>query len=818
MKFFKTILTITMLLAVTATASLAGNARLQVIHNAADPAAETVDVYVNGDLLLNDFAFRKATPFVEVPAGVELNIGVAPGNSLSADDIIASFPVTLEVNETYVAIANGVLDPNNFSDNPDGRDIAFNIFPRDNIRQKARWGYFVNFIAFHGATDAPTVDVRVKGWPYGALVDGLTYSEFSNYGTVLPLKYVLEVTPGNDKSTVVASFEADLRGLRGGAAVIFASGFLSPESGQPGFGLFAALPDGTVVEFPMLDSKARLQVIHNAADPAAEVVDIYVNGNLFQNDFTFRTATPFIDVPAGVELNIGVAPGNSSSASDVIANFPVTFEGNKTYVVMANGVLDPGAFSDNPDGRDIGFTIFARDDGREKARRFYYVDISVFHGATDAPTVDVVVQNNERTILVDDAAYGDFTDYLKLWPKEYYLDITSGNDNSTVVATFQADLSGLRGGAATVFASGFLNPAENQAVFGLFAALPNGDVVELPRITSSARLQVIHNAADPAADVVDIYVNGDLFQNDFAFRTATPFVDVPAGVELNIGVAPGNSSSADDIIASFPVTFENRKTYIAIANGVLNPGDFNSNPDGRNIGFTIFAKDDIQEQARWGSLVDLIVFHGATDAPAVDVLVRNWYNYRLIDDLTYGDFSKYRHLWASSYTLDITPAGDNGTVVASFQADLQGLKGGAAVVFASGFLVPADENQPAFGLYAALPNGQVVELPAANKNMPSLAAKETADLNLPDQFGLNQNYPNPFNPSTIISFNLPTAANVNLTVYNLLGQQVTTLVNESISAGQHQVEFNASNLASGIYFYKLDAGSFSDTKKMILLK
>ncbi len=66
-----------------------------------------------------------------------------------------------------------------------------------------------------------------------------------------------------------------------------------------------------------------------------------------------------------------------------------------------------------------------------------------------------------------------------------------------------------------------------------------------------SRLQVIHNSADVAAENVDIYLNGDLLLDDFAFRTATPFIDAPADVELNIGVAPGNSSSVDDTLANF---------------------------------------------------------------------------------------------------------------------------------------------------------------------------------------------------------------------------------------------------------------------------
>ena len=89
--------------------------------------AAEVDVYVNGDLLLDDFAFRAATPYIDVPAGVVLEIGVAPGTSTGPGDIIATFPVTLAVNETYAVIANGVLDPDQFAPNPDGRSIGFTI-------------------------------------------------------------------------------------------------------------------------------------------------------------------------------------------------------------------------------------------------------------------------------------------------------------------------------------------------------------------------------------------------------------------------------------------------------------------------------------------------------------------------------------------------------------------------------------------------------------------------------------------------------------------------------------------------------------------
>ena len=88
----------------------------------------------------------------------------------------------------------------------------------------------------------------------------------------------------------------------------------------------------------------------------------------------------------------------------------------------------------------------------------------------------------------------------------------------------------------------------------------------------------------------------------------------------------------------------------------------------------------------------------------------------------------------------------------------------------------------------------------------------------PTKFELSQNYPNPFNSTTTIKFGLPSDTKVTQEVYNIVGQKVATLVNEQMTAGYHQVEFSASNLASGIYFFRIGAGNFVKTKKLILMK
>jgi hypothetical protein len=89
---------------------------------------------------------------------------------------------------------------------------------------------------------------------------------------------------------------------------------------------------------------------------------------------------------------------------------------------------------------------------------------------------------------------------------------------------------------------------------------------------------------------------------------------------------------------------------------------------------------------------------------------------------------------------------------------------------------------------------------------------------LPDAFSLEQNYPNPFNPSTKITYNLAKSGPTSLSVFNVLGQKVATLVSAHEIAGAHEVTFDASRLASGMYFYRLESGTFTAVKKMMLLK
>ena len=127
-------------------------------------------------------------------------------------------------------------------------------------------------------------------------------------------------------------------------------------------------------------------------------------------------------------------------------------------------------------------------------------------------------------------------------------------------------------------------------------------------------------------------------------------------------------------------------------------------------------------------------------------------------------------------------------------------------------------------------NGQSIDMSSLNTYAFTYSSPHSFTINgtttkvdvnsgsLPTVYALTQNYPNPFNPSTKISYQLPSNSLVTLKVYDIIGREVTTLVNAQQNAGEYEVIFDASRLASGVYFYRIQAGTFADTKKLLLMK
>ena len=715
-------------------------ARVQIIHNAPDTALSSVDIYKGGTstLIAEDLQFRNATGFATIEfTGDTYELGIAPGGAPVADTV--GFELSgLQEGGQYLAIANGIL-PANSADYAAFRELTLSVKPM--ARQTADApDTATDVLIHHGSPGAPGVDVEEVRAGLGSLVTDLQYTGFSaGYTDVPTANYDLKVTPANSDN-VVGRYRAPLAnlGLGDSAITVMASGFLDPSanSAGPSFGLFAVLADGTVQALPEFQ-QAQVQLIHNAPDSVLLATDVYdaTSGERIADDFTFRSATAFTPVQfSDSTFEVGFAPPSSQNVRDTVLS--VTLENLQEggrYVVTANGVL-PADSSNYKDFRPFDLDVRAM--ARQSANSAGNTDVLIHHGSTDAPAVDIteVAVTNNLT-LTSDLGYGQYTSgYASLSTNNYELAVTpsSGTDP---VARFDAPLAdlGLSGEAITVFASGFLDPSNNKVApdFGLFATLADGTVVALRR-TGEVQIQLIHNSPDDQVETIDVYetASGDRIADDLSFQEATAFQSLTfRDGTPDISLAPGNSTDTADAFASFTLPqLQDGGQYIVAANGIL-PGNSSDYEDFER--FELVVKPMARQAANSSGNTDVIVQHGAPDAPPVDVFETGEGAGQLLDALAFGSFTdNYLELPIDGYELAVRPDG-SGTAVARFDAPLGrlGLADSAITLFASGFLDPANnQGGPEFGILAALADGTVIPLDRISKlqlihNIPDPAAE-----------------------------------------------------------------------------------------------
>ncbi len=519
------------------TQASAQTARVQVIHNCAEQAAAEVDVWLNDILLLDDFAFRTATPFVDAPAGVPFTVGIAPASSASASESIFEQTFTLEVDGSYILVAGGIVSPEGYMPAP-----AFSLEVFSGAREEAV-GPGTDLLVYHGSTDAPAVDVYEAAVLNATVIEDLAYTNYAGYLEVPTVDLTVQVRTA-DNSTIVAAYDAPLAtlGLEGQAITVIASGFIDPAMNSDGaaFGLFAVpATGGGFIALPAaaLPDPARVQVIHNSADAAAAEVDVYLNGSLLLDDFAFRTATPFVDLPSGVDLSVAIAPGNSTSVADAIATYSYQLETNGTYVIIANGIVSATGYQPT-----VPFDLYVAE-GREQAAMAGNTDILVFHGVTDAPTVDVAeIALLGGAVIVDDLAYGETSaGYLEVGTADLALQVQT--TDGTPVTVHDAPLAslGLENTAIVVLASGFLDPTMNGngAPFGLWVALPTGGPLVELSITTAIDEGVRGSFTiwpNPATEQVMIDLDGMENATVRVLDNSGRIVGAPLGMQQNGGL------------------------------------------------------------------------------------------------------------------------------------------------------------------------------------------------------------------------------------------------------------------------------------------
>jgi hypothetical protein len=380
-------------------------ARLQVVHNSPDPAVEVVDVYLNDELLLDDFAFRTATPFIDAPANTPIKIDIAPGTSVDVSESIFTVSPTLVADETYIAVASGTLDSS----------ISLEVFA--GAREAAAVAGNTDVLVHHGSPDAPTVDV-VNQDGGGILVDDISYTEFQGYLELPTDDYLIDIFTA-DGSTKVAGYQAYLAelGLADAAVTVFASGFLDPGANQdgPAFGLWVSLASGGAlvelndedfIEFPApycgpLENNVVEPMTYVEFADIANRTDAVQDGTPAHEDFTSVVGTVLTGESYEIILE-GNTAGNFENRFAVFIdwNQNEVFDTDEVYAItttITNSTGEDGQQAiqsiEVPEGAVIGQT-------RMRVKKIFgstgYLDpcLGAFYGQTEEYTLDVNTLSN----------------------------------------------------------------------------------------------------------------------------------------------------------------------------------------------------------------------------------------------------------------------------------------------------------------------------------------------------------------------------------------------------------------------------------------
>jgi hypothetical protein len=468
------------------------DAYVQLIHTVADVVGvnslDGIDVYISANggatwsRAVQDFKFRQATPFIPLPSNIdELKARIAPGNSDGPDNYLLQYSLpSLAPNTYYVAAIAGTI---NFSTSQVDVDIYY-FSPARNATT-GLGANDVDILLFHGSPDAGPVsyywaDDRTQ---HAYVRDGyLSYRGYSTGYTTLPSKNILVLGDSADANIILAQgfYYPDRDDpFWGGqsAGVIFVSGYVNTPDPDKQLGAHIALPNGTVEPlFP--EDVARLQIVHNAADPALAQVDIHIGTfpapDPIQLDFRQARLAEF--VPGAVTVPIIFSARGNTTTPLATVNLTLPPAGSNA-AVFAQGVVNPSNFAANPNNISTAFGLkdFTEVKGVEAAGNFAAM---AFHGVTDAPTVDVEI---EGVGTVSNLSYGSSSAAPVTFASGVARRINI-NVGSSTVASFDLSQAQARDQVgAIIFASGFLNPANNQngPDFGLYIVYPTGEVEPL---------------------------------------------------------------------------------------------------------------------------------------------------------------------------------------------------------------------------------------------------------------------------------------------------------------------------------------------------
>ena len=524
---------------------------------------------------------------------------------------------------------------------------------------------------------------------------------------------------------------------------------------------------------------ARLQVIHNCPDTIVDSLDVYLDNALLIPAFTFQSATPYTDVPAGIGFEMILTTAGQGDTTTPLFRKSFLLAVDSIYVIVASGEVG------NAGSNGFDLRIYS---GQETATNSGVSEISLkfIHGSYDAPTIDVFEQVVNEEEIFSNISFGEDSGYLDLDATALSFQVLA--QDGQVIGEFDANFISFEDSAIIVLSSGFIDTTGTAGIepFGLIAVFSNGNVNKLPQKSiTPARIQFIHNCAATDAATVDVWLNAEPLPliDNFTFRTATAFIDAPAGVFFDLSICLPNSTDTSNALFRKRFILESNKTYIIVVSGIIGAGNY--------IPSTPFSLDvipDARQIADISSNVDILIWHGATDAPFIDIAETQIGAGTIVNDISYGTYDGYISLPTLDY--DLTIYDSSGTLeIASYDANFFPFSGQAITILTSGFLSPGNNNNGAeFGLWVSTSTGG---------NLIPLSI--IIGVNEPDILSEINLYPNPTQNNINLNGEF---GNAIYTIYNSNGRLVKT---EEFPKGLMKC-IDVSNLNCGIYLLNIYTG------------
>lgn len=488
----------------------AGFALVRIGH--LSPDAPNVDVWVDGQRVLDNVAFSDFSGYLQVLSGNRsLQISVAGSNP---PQIVLDETLALISGNHYTVAAMGLVGNNSLN-----TVVLIDDITIDNSQARIRF--------VHASPDAPNVDIAIAGGG-SILYSNVPFGSAGNYLAVAASQYVLDVLVAGT-STVALRVPAVQLGA-GAVFTIFAIG-------QAGNGTLNALPvvdAGTPGGLPMTD----LRVGH--LSPDAPNVDVWVDGGVALQNVPFRTISGYLGVTAGMHW-IQVTP--TGVTQPVVIDEVLTLNPDMNYTVAATGLL-----GDN----SLVATVYIDDVATSASQ----ARVRFIHTSPDAPSVDIAVAGGP--VLFNNVSFPSAGSYLSVDAGAYVLDVLLAG-TSTRALRIPNVLLGTNA-TYTIFATGLASDGSLSALAIIDAGTPGG--------LSTAEVRVAH--LSPDAPNVDVWVNRERVLQNVSFQTVSGYLNVNAGQHW-IQITPAGAT--EPVVIDAVVSFGSGEAYTVAATGLIGSND-----------------------------------------------------------------------------------------------------------------------------------------------------------------------------------------------------------------------------------------------------